>query len=454
MKNLKLFIMALLISVLSINILVFDASALAPPVTHAKADFLMNLTTGEVYYEKNADDVRAPASLTKLMTVYMVYEALERGEITKDTQVWISKYTQRVSAMGSSIPLYYGNHYSVDELLQAVMTVSANNAACALGELLSGSESAFAANMTAESNKLGLNMKFYDASGLNCQNRVTARTMADLATLLIIKHPDILNYSSRSSINFRGKTYCATNRLLPGRGFTYSNTDGLKTGTTGTAGRCLVATSKCNGNRLLTVVLGASSDRGRYTDTINMLNYGFSRVITLHASKQGFLLNGNNVVLNSYTANGSNYVSLRDVAAILTGTEIEFSVGWDGSTKTITITSGKSECINRPEEAFHQIAGAKVSSASLLVNGEYAQIGGYVINGKHYFNIRELASLIGLNIAYDSSTNLVSLTTTFVENNSDSSSVAPSETPNELPSNPARDPLLSKYPIPPDELLQ
>lgn len=405
----KLLIIVLLIPALSIQILAFNASALSAPKTNAKADFLMNMTTGEIYYEKNADAVRAPASLTKLMTVYMLYEALNCGEITKNTQVRISKHAQSIASIGSNVPLYYGKYYSVDELLHAVMTVSANGAACALAELLSGSESTFAANMTATAQKLGWNMKFYDASGLNNNNCVTARSIAYLASTLITKYPDILNYSSCSSIVFRGKKYNATNRLLPGRGFTYKQTDGLKTGTTSKAGCCLVSTTMRNGNRLLTVVLGSCNDKGRYNDTIKMLNYGFSRAITLYASKQKFVLNGNHVTLNAYTANGKNYVCLKNLAEILSGTEAKFSVGWDETNNTIIITSGESDIVSSSKESFPKIAGAKLYSDNLLVNGKSVKISGYVINESYYLNINELASVIGLDITYNNS--LVYLTT-------------------------------------------
>ena len=403
---------ALLLAVLLLQFTVPTAYAASDPLTYAKTDLLMNVTTGEVYYSKNSDVPRDPASLTKLMTVYMLYEAMERGDITKDTQVGISGHTRSIAmdSTASNVPLYCGNYYSVDELLHATMTVSACDAACALGELLGGSESAFASQMTARAQELGWNMAFYDASGRDGRNRVTADSLAALASALITKYPDILNYSSCSSIVFRGRTYYATNRLLPDRGLTYIGTDGLKTGTTGTAGCCLTATSVRDGNRMLAVVLGAGNNDVRYGDATRMMDYGFSRAVTLYRSDAKFQLNGKSLAIKACQNGGCNYVCLRAFAAVLSGTENAFSIGWDGATNTITLSTGNSETAGGTSSYYPETVGAKQSSSCIMVNGQAVSLSGYETNGTHYYAIRDLASILGLNVSYDGASNSICLT--------------------------------------------
>lgn len=184
-------------------VLVYTLSpgAFASPSTYAACDMLANVTTGETYYAKNIDVSRDPASITKLMTVYMVYEAMARGELTKSSKVSISAHAHSIASdiTASNVPLRTGQTYTVDELLGATLIASACGAACALGEKLGGTESKFAALMTKRAKQLGWAMSFSDASGLNGRNRMTAR----------------------SSVYFRGKSYRASNYLLPGGGFAY-----------------------------------------------------------------------------------------------------------------------------------------------------------------------------------------------------------------------------------------
>ena len=407
-KNIAGFI---LIFAMLLPIVTFNAEAASTPSTNAKANFLLNLTTGEVYYEKNADSVRAPASLTKLMTVLMLYEAMERGAVTKDTLVEISNHTYEIASdpEGSNVPLKCGEKYTVDELLHAAMTVSANGAACALGELLGGTEEYFAQLMTARAHEYGWEMTYYDASGLSDENCVTARSMAMLASTLITKYPDVLNYSSCTSINFRGKTYNATNGLLPGKSQEYAGTDGLKTGTTSLAGKCLIATCQRDGNRLLSVVLGADSTSTRYGDTINMFNYGFSRTITMIESPQSITVNGIVVDMKAYNYEGHNYIMLRDLASSLVGTVNEFAVGWEESSKTITITTGVPETETEAVTALSvpEIIGASQNSDSIVVDGSRISVNGFLANGRHYYSLRELAQIFGLNLDYDAATQTV-----------------------------------------------
>lgn len=404
-------ITGILLTVILVQFLVPSAHAASYPTTYAAADMLLNLTTGEVYYAKNADVSRSPASLTKLMTVYMIYEALERGDIKKDTQVGISAHTAAIAsdAVASNVPLYRGCTYSVDELLHATMTVSACDAACALGELLGGSESNFADMMTARAQQLGWSMRYYDASGRDDRNQVTASSMAALSAALVTKYPDVLSYSSCASIVFRGRTYAATNQLLPGRGLAYLGTDGLKTGTTSAGGCCLVTTCLRNGNRLVSVVLGGGGNSVRYGDTTRMLDYGFGRAISLYRSEASFLVDGAAVKIGAYTYGGRNYVSLRDLAAAVSGTANAFSVGWDGAANAVTLTTGSAETAGSGA-AVSDVVGAKVSATALTVNGQSLSVSCFEVGGTHYYALAELAPALGFETSYDAAARAVLLT--------------------------------------------
>jgi len=385
-------------------------AAFADPATYAACDLLANVTTGETYYAKNIDVARDPASITKLMTVYMVYEAMARGELTKGSKVSISAHTNSIAsdATASNVPLSTGQTYTVDELLGATLIASACGAACALGEKLGGTESKFAALMTNRAKQLGWAMSFSDASGLDGKNRMTARAIMALSTELLTKYPDVLNYTARSSVYFRGKSYRASNYLLPGGGFAYDGADGLKTGTTSAAGRCLVATAARGGNRLVAVVLGAGNDDTRFGDAIRMLDSGFDRAITLYRSSQRFSVNGNAVSLGAYGYGGTNYVSPRDLSAALSGTANAFSVGWNGATKTVSLTTDGSAAA---ASVLRDGVGARRTDVYLRINGEEASAAGFVAGGTNYFSLRDLAPALGLSIGYDSASDTVLITT-------------------------------------------
>lgn len=387
------------------------AFAAEDPVTYAACDMLVNVTTGESYYTKNVDVPRSPASLTKLMTIYMVYEAMERGALTKNTQVRISSHAYAVAtdSTASNVPLVKGGYYTVDELMDAALICSACGAACALGEQIAGTESAFAAKMTARARALGWSMTFTDSTGLDDNNRATARSLAALAAALLTRYPDVLNYSSCGSCRFRGVTYKSTNLLLPGYAFAYSGADGLKTGTTSKAGACVAATAVRGGNRLLAVVLGGNGDSVRFGDAVRMLDSGFARAITLDQSSQRFTVNGNAVSLRAYAYGGTNYVSPRDLSAALAGMANAFSVGWDGGTKTVALTTDGTACA--ASAGLSSGVAATKSAALLTINGEAVTAGGLAVNGTNYFSLRSIAPALGLEVGYDSATDTVLLTT-------------------------------------------
>ncbi|MGI5978730.1 MAG: stalk domain-containing protein [Oscillospiraceae bacterium] len=387
------------------------AFAAPDPVTYAAADLLYNVTTGETYYAKNADTLRNPASIVKLMTAYMVYDAIAAGTITKKSPVTISAHAAAIAAdpEAANVPLVRGQSYTVDELLSATLVVSACGAACALGEKLSGTESAFAASMTARAQANGWNMRFSDASGLDGNSRATARSLALLSSTLLTKYPDVLSYTARTSCTFRGKTYRTTNYLLPGGTYAYSGADGLKTGTLSTAGKCLVATAARKSQRLVAVVLGGGSDDVRFGDAIRMLDNGFARSTypTLTRSNARFTVDGTAAPIHAYVLEGRSFVCLRDLSAALAASGNGYSINWNASTNIITLTTGGSAAAMTGD--CPATASVPKGTAPFVINGSSASVESYTVNGVTYADLRALAPALGFEIGYDGATNTIAL---------------------------------------------
>ena len=251
----------------------------------AKGVCVLELDSGDVYAAKNADTAYAPASLTKIMTLYILFEMLDSGEITKDTLVTASFNAQEQSkvADASNIPLTEGHTYSIDDMIKAMLLPSACAVCTMFAEFASGSEEEFALLMNKKSTELGLACYFTDASGLSDYNRVTPRSVAQLVRLFIQKYPDILNYTSIKEANLNGKVYENTNLLLSEKKF-YEGADGFKTGTTTLAGKCLAATALRNDTRIISVTMGSKSNDARYSDAKEGLNTGFMQAEYLNTN--------------------------------------------------------------------------------------------------------------------------------------------------------------------------
>ena len=260
----------------------------------AEAAILIDAETGKILYEKNADTVLGVASMTKMMTEYLVLEAVKEGKITWDQNVMISEYVHNLSKGSglSNIGLTQGETYTVKELYEAMAIFSGNAATVALAELVSGSEKNFVKAMNDKAKELGLKeYKFVNSSGLNNsdllgkhpagseneENVMTARDTAHLAYRLLADYPEVLETSKQSKLNFKdGKTYPNFNWMLPGLIFEYNGVDGLKTGSTDFAGYCFTATAERDGQRFISVVMKSSSKNERFADTKKILDYAFS----------------------------------------------------------------------------------------------------------------------------------------------------------------------------------
>ncbi len=238
------------------------------------ASLVMDADTGMILSQRHADKSLHPASLTKMMTLLLTFEALDRRQIRKSTRVRISGLAAR--QVPSKLGLPAGSSIKVEDAIYALVTKSANDVAVALAEKLGGSQPRFAAMMTARARTIGMrNTRFKNANGLHHPAQVsTARDMAKLARYMLKRYPHYYRYFSTRSFTYKGKTYRNHNRLLN----SYAGMDGFKTGYINAAGFNLVASAHRNGRRLIGVVFGGRSSKTRNDHMAEILDAGFSKV--------------------------------------------------------------------------------------------------------------------------------------------------------------------------------
>lgn len=243
----------------------------AMPELNAKSYILMDYASGKILAAKDADAKLPPASMTKMMSMYVVSQALQNGQIKMDDQVRISK--EASSIKGSTMFLRQGQVVPVNELIRGIITVSGNDATVAMAEHVAGSQAAFVSLMNAEAQQIGLNnTHFIDATGMpDPDHYSTAHDLALLAAHIIRDYPDHYQWYSDKEFTFNGIRQPNRNRLL----WRDSAVDGMKTGHTEEAGYCLTASAKKDNMRLIAVLLGGGSDNARTEDTEKLLTYGF-----------------------------------------------------------------------------------------------------------------------------------------------------------------------------------
>ena len=241
------------------------------------AAIVMDARTGEVLHARNADTRLNPASLTKMMTLYIAFEAVENGEISLDTYVTISKLA--ASEPPSNLGLKAGQKIKLRYLIRAAAVKSANDAATAIAEAISGSEAKFARRMNRTAKAMGMSRTtFKNAHGLTERGHLsTARDMTILGRQLFYDYPDYYNLFSRVRVNAGGKTIYHTNRRLLS---SYSGADGIKTGYTRASGFNLVASAERGGERIIATVFGGRSSRSRDAKVAELLDLGFRRAPT------------------------------------------------------------------------------------------------------------------------------------------------------------------------------
>ena len=255
---------------------------------NAASCILLEPTTGKILYEDNADEKLAPASITKIMSLILIMEAIDKGYFNLDTKITASEYA--CSMGGSQIWLEPNESMTVDELLRATVIASANDATVALAEAVAGSEEEFVAKMNEKAKELNMtNTTFKNATGLDADGHLTtARDIAIMSSELI-KHDLIKKYSTVWMDSLRGgeSELVNTNKLVR----YYEGCTGLKTGTTSIAGSCLSATAERNGLKLVAVIMKGASSKDRFNGARKLLDYGFANYTYKTVAADESLLN-------------------------------------------------------------------------------------------------------------------------------------------------------------------
>lgn len=269
---------------------------------NSKSAILIESTTGKILYEKNSNEKRSPASMTKMMTLLLTTEALENGKIKLNDMVHVSKNASSMG--GTQIFLEENSEISVETLLKGISIASANDAAVAVGEYIGGTLDNFVSMMNNRCKELGCkNTEFKNPHGLDEEGHLTTAYDMSLIARELVKHESVLKLTStyEDNISVSGENHWLvnTNKLIR----FYKGIDGLKTGYTDNAGYCLTATMNKNNMRLISVVMGSDTKDNRSSDTIGMLEYGYS-------------MYGSNTVIKKDEFNGTLHIEnakVRDI---------------------------------------------------------------------------------------------------------------------------------------------
>ena len=281
------------------------AVSLAP---NAKSSILVEASTGEIIYSNNENEKRAPASMTKMMSLILIMEEIEKGSLKWDEKIKISETASSMG--GSQIYLETGELMSVYDLVKGISIASANDAVVALAERISGSETEFVKRMNKRAKSLGLNNTYFkNATGLDEEGHYSSAKDMSIIARELVKHKKILEFSSTYEDYLRQNTnkkfwLVNTNKLIK----TYEGMDGLKTGFTENALYCLTATATRNNMRLIGVVMGEKTSKIRNTEMSNMLDYGFNLYKVTSLVKKG-------EVVGKYTDNKSSSISTKVISS-------------------------------------------------------------------------------------------------------------------------------------------
>ena len=240
----------------------------------APSAILIEKTTGKVLFEKNADEKMRPASVTKIMTLILIMEAIEKGQFSYSDTVTASAYA--TSMGGSQVYLKEGEQMTVDEMLKCIVIASANDACVAMAEFVSGSVEEFVLRMNEKADALGMtNTEFMNCTGLEAEGHLTTARDISIMSQELLKHEDIKKYTTVWMDSIRSGEFglTNTNKLIR----FYDGATGLKTGYTGQSKYCISATAQRDGMELIAVVMAAESSDKRNADAKAMLNYGFAK---------------------------------------------------------------------------------------------------------------------------------------------------------------------------------
>lgn len=380
-----------------------------PNVAHAQANvklaaesaILVDAETGKILLAKNADEALPPASMTKMMTEYLVLEAIDSGKISWDTPTQISDYAYKISANNafSGIGLVQDKDYVVEDLYNAMAINSDNATTIALAELVAGSEGEFVKMMNDKGKEMGLpDFEFVNATGLentslgkdypegtepDGTNLLSARSAALLAFHLIKDFPHALDISSIPQTTFDDKTIDNWNWMLPHNSvnfkqYYYEGIDGLKTGYTDLAGYCFTGTAKRNGKRLITVVMKTKSEDARFKETMKLMDYGFANFEEKTLFPTDYQLKGKSTLNVSKGKSKTVDVALSDAfkIPIKKGEDEKYSISYHFDKKKLD----KEGNIVAPVKK-----GEKVGTAELVYDGK--DLGYITEKGKHQVDL-------------------------------------------------------------------
>lgn len=298
----------------------------------ARSAILIDADTGQVLYSVNAEKAYPPASMTKLMTEYLVLEEITAGRLNMTDMVTATKEAASIPPDGSQIYLAEGDQHTVKDLYMAMAVQSANDATIALADRIGGTEQGFVEKMNETAKTLGLTTAhFTGATGLADTTVISAGDMAKLASILIKKHPEFLDFSKTPSYLFRGKDKMTnlnwmleTNKSIPNfKQYAYPGVDGMKTGYIGAAGYCFTGTAKRGDLRLISVVMDTASKSSRFIQTAKLFDYGFDNF------EKKTVIAPKSVVESNKTVKIKKGVSKE--VPIMTATDISFLVKKNGT---------------------------------------------------------------------------------------------------------------------------
>lgn len=326
----------------------------------AKSAVLMDAASGKVLSEKNSHERLAIASVTKVMTMLLIMEAIDSGRFTFDDKVSVSEYSAGMG--GSQAYMEPGEEFTVTEMMNALAIHSSNDVAVALAEKVSGSEETFVTDMNNKAQALGMkDTKFMDCTGLNDDGYSSAHDVALMSRELVMKHPKVLQFTGKWHDTFRNGSFDLynTNKLVK----FYANCDGLKTGFTSKAGFNLSATTRRNNLRLVSVVLGEPDSNTRFAESRKLLDYGFANYEVINLDKRG-------IVVGNIPVKKGNKLSVSAVYG--SDTSIMVSKGQKGKVeKEVALVPGLSapvEINQKVGEVIYKIDGKEAGRFDLIAS--------------------------------------------------------------------------------------
>ncbi|MGM8365481.1 D-alanyl-D-alanine carboxypeptidase family protein [Virgibacillus sp. W0181] len=361
---------------------------------NAESAILVDANSGKILYEKNADEALPPASMTKMMTEYLVWEAIEEGTITWETTTEISDVLHKISGNNafSGIGLRQDIDYTVKDLYNAMAINSDNATTMALAELIAGSEGEFVKMMNAKAEEMGLpDYKFVNSTGLDNEslgehypegtkpddtNLLSAESAALLGYHLVNDYPESLEISSIPEIEFDGRTIRNWNWMLPHdatflKPHFYEGIDGLKTGFTEKAGYCFTGTAERNGKRLISVVMKTGSEEERFKETVKLMDYGFDNFESKELFPAGYQLKDHASLPVAKGKADQVEITLKDAyqTPIKKGEEENYSLNYNYNEDKLNAEGELQAPIKK---------GEKVGEATLAYAGEAGN--GYIID--------------------------------------------------------------------------